>query len=630
MQQVFRRRDPRLPSRPHPRWLPPVRLLLAFVMLPPILGMALLATSSATARWAQRAAANSMTRDAAQLDRLIVLRGNITAEHVTTTSIATATELGITSARLSALYHIDFIGQMRLEREKVDANPTVTAYPDLAADLARLRTLRADIDKGTAGSAAVNASFARFDGDIDRHWQSYFDDARHLDTAELGIGSADRQLDVVQATFTAFREAFARIGTTNALLTGQETGANVEALIAANTRFSTAVADFSGRLGPIATIAWREVQADPASRRFDAVVAEAVRVGVGGHRSALSSDPTAYGAALIAAGNWVVDLTHVNAAASIDLNDHMGLLGASAQRAYLISMIGASLAIVLAAVAAAVTARAVARPARRLASSARRISNGEFSIPPLSREGVRELAETSRALNDVTATLAALEQYAITLAGDPTSPTLNQRLPGPTGAALQATVDQLRDSVHERERHRLELQEAATHDALTGLLNRGAAMDAIARDLARSQRDETPMMMLFIDLDAFKSINDTYGHNIGDAALRLTAEALRAATRQSDIVARLGGDEFLVAGVASGAEEMEVIARRVHDAISSRSVSNDGRGIAIDNSIGIASIQPGDTADSMIRNADEALYRAKRRGRNQVAWNRPDLSQTSR
>jgi diguanylate cyclase len=184
--------------------------------------------------------------------------------------------------------------------------------------------------------------------------------------------------------------------------------------------------------------------------------------------------------------------------------------------------------------------------------------------------------------------------------------------------------------VHERERHRLELQQAATHDALTGLLNRGAAMDAIARDLARSQRDETPMMILFIDLDAFKSINDTYGHHVGDAALRQTAEALRAATRQSDIVARLGGDEFLVAGVASGAEEMEVIARRVHDSISSRSVSNNGRRIAIDNSIGIASIQPGDTADSIVRNADEALYRAKRRGRNQVAWNRPDLSQTSR
>ncbi len=414
------------------------------------------------------------------------------------------------------------------------------------------------------------------------------------------------------------------------MLTGQKTPANIEAVIAANTRFSTAVAEFSGRLGPTATIAWREVQADPAGRHFDAVVGEAIRVGVGGDRSALSSDPTAYGAALIAAGNWVVDLTKVNAAASIDLNDRIRLLGASARRALLIAMIGASLAIILAALAAALTARAVARPARRLASSARRISTGEFSISPISRNGVRELADTSRALNDLTATLSALEQYAITLAADPTSPTLNQRLPGPTGAALQATVDQLRDSVHDRERHRLELQQAATHDALTGLLNRSAAMDAIERDVARSQRDGTPMAVLFIDLDAFKNINDAYGHHVGDAALRLTAEALRAATRESDVVARLGGDEFLVAGFASGPAEMENIAGRIHDAIVSRAVSSGGRRIAIDNSIGIASIRPGDSAGTAIRNADEALYRAKRRGRNQVVWHRPDLSRTSR
>lgn len=630
MKLYLRRRGPDRPSRPHPRWLPPIRLLLTFVMLPPILGMAVLATSAATTRWDQRGAADAMARDAVELDRLIVLRGDIAAEHVSAASVTTGTDLGIAPARLSALYRIDFIGRMRLERDKVDADPTVTTYPDLAADLARLRRLRSEIDAGHSGFAAVEVLFARFEADINRHWRSRFDDARRIEiTAVHGVGSASDQLDVVEATFTAFNAALARTSFTNAVLTGHKTQANIEAVIAANTRFSTAVANFSDRLGPRATIAWREVQADPDSRHFDAVVDEAIRVGVGGARSALSSDPTAYGAALIAAGQWVVDLTRVNAAASIDLNDRVRLLGASAQRAFLIATTGASVAIVLAAVAAALTARAVARPARRLASFARRISDGEFSIPPLARNGVRELAETSRALNDLTATLAALEQYALTLAGDPTSPTLNQRLPGPTGAALQATVDQLRDSVHERERHRLELQEAATHDTLTGLLNRGAAMDAIERDVARSQRDETNMMILFIDLDAFKNINDTYGHHVGDAALRLAAEALRAATRQSDVVARIGGDEFLVAGVASGPEEMEHIAQRVHDAISSQSVSSEGRRIAIDNSIGIASIQLGDTAESVIRNADEALYRAKRRGRNQVAWNRPDLSRTS-
>ena len=127
------------------------------------------------------------------------------------------------------------------------------------------------------------------------------------------------------------------------------------------------------------------------------------------------------------------------------------------------------------------------------------------------------------------------------------------------------------------------------------------------------------MMALFLDIDTFKSINDEYGHEIGDHALRLVGDALRATTRTSDVVARLGGDEFLVAGFAvDGSAEVEAFAWRIHEAIASGRLSPDGRDVRVTCSIGIAVAEPVDTADSLIHKADQALYAAKLRGRDQV------------
>jgi diguanylate cyclase (GGDEF)-like protein len=612
------------PQRYARGWLPPIGLLLSAVVLLPTVGMAALATASASAQWTQRSGAATMSHDAAEMDRLIVLRGEVTAEYVNAASISTAADLGLGTSRLSALYHVDFAAEARAARSRVDADTTASTFPSLQRDLTSLAALRAEIDAGRAHFSAVFALFTRLDTDIDVLWQNRLDAARSLaGTATRGVGSVNEQLSALQATFTAFQTAFERTRLTNALLTGKNTPTNVKALIAANTRFSAAVAEFTGHLGPNAEAAWRNLQADPAGRQFDGVVDRTVKAGIASGRAPLATNPTAYGAALIAAGKWVVDLTFVNAAASIDLGTLARHLEASAARSFLVGIISVAIATALAAVAAVLTARAVARPARRLAASARRISNGEFSIPSLPLEGARELAETSRALNEMTATLTALEHYAVTLAEHPRSSRLNQPLPGRTGRALQLTLDHLRDSVHERERDRLALQEAVTHDGLTGLLNRDAALDAITRDLARSRRESTRLMILFVDLDAFKRINDTYGHDVGDEALRITANALRTATRGSDIIARLGGDEFLVSGFASGRAEVESVAERVHDAIAAQALAIGGERVTINSSIGMALAESEDTAESFVREADLALYRAKRGGRNQIAWHDP-------
>jgi len=102
--------------------------------------------------------------------------------------------------------------------------------------------------------------------------------------------------------------------------------------------------------------------------------------------------------------------------------------------------------------------------------------------------------------------------------------------------------------VRANETKRGELAERATRDSLTGLLNRGAGLEALGLDLAsaRRSRGELVLTVLFIDLDKLKEINDTLGHDGGDDAIRAVADSLRAATRASDVIARFGGDEFIV------------------------------------------------------------------------------------
>jgi diguanylate cyclase (GGDEF)-like protein len=130
------------------------------------------------------------------------------------------------------------------------------------------------------------------------------------------------------------------------------------------------------------------------------------------------------------------------------------------------------------------------------------------------------------------------------------------------------------------------------------------------------------MMALFIDLDGLKAINDVHGHAAGDDALTLTAEALRATTRQSDVVARIGGDEFLVAGmVIEGRDEVHQLAERIREAVADQELACAGGPVELHCSIGVALTEQDDeTVDSLVRKADAALYDAKRAGRNRVAF----------
>jgi diguanylate cyclase (GGDEF)-like protein len=168
----------------------------------------------------------------------------------------------------------------------------------------------------------------------------------------------------------------------------------------------------------------------------------------------------------------------------------------------------------------------------------------------------------------------------------------------------------------ERKRAEAQLAHQAMHDQLTGLPNRALFLDRLSVALERSRRSGTPLAVLFLDFDNFKEINDTRGHAAGDRVLATLGERLSGLLRPMDTVARFGGDEFtfLFEGITSE-REVVLIADRICQA-AGRPIQVDGAALAVTVSVGIAMVgDPTVAAETIIREADAAMYRAKERGR---------------
>ncbi|WP_221323324.1 sensor domain-containing diguanylate cyclase [Actinoplanes sp. L3-i22] len=159
-----------------------------------------------------------------------------------------------------------------------------------------------------------------------------------------------------------------------------------------------------------------------------------------------------------------------------------------------------------------------------------------------------------------------------------------------------------------------ELIRRAMYDMLTGLGNRALLRDRLTGALARSRRTARPVGVLLLDLNGFKAVNDTYGHDAGDMLLKVVADRLRTCVRTEDMVARLGGDEFVV--VAEDLREPQdvlVVAERIIEALN-EPVVLDGHLLRTPASVGIALSTQGNGPDDVLRAADAAMYVAKRQG----------------
>jgi diguanylate cyclase (GGDEF)-like protein len=163
------------------------------------------------------------------------------------------------------------------------------------------------------------------------------------------------------------------------------------------------------------------------------------------------------------------------------------------------------------------------------------------------------------------------------------------------------------------------VQQQARVDNLTGLANRRQCEEALASELARIERFDSELTLVFADLDAFKNVNDRHGHAGGDVVLREFAAVLRETVREADVAGRWGGEEFLLLLPGTDLEGGVLLAERIRDLICGRTIlSPEGNPITITCSFGIASYPAVRDPATLLAAADEALYRAKRNGRNRV------------
>jgi diguanylate cyclase (GGDEF)-like protein len=227
------------------------------------------------------------------------------------------------------------------------------------------------------------------------------------------------------------------------------------------------------------------------------------------------------------------------------------------------------------------------RPLNRLTSGAGKVASGDLDVdvPVNSRSEVGYLTEV---FNDMVARLRQGREELASI-----NETLRQK--------------------------NVELHEISITDSLTRLYNRKHLMETLDREVTRSERYSHPFSLLIIDIDHFKKYNDTYGHLAGDEVLRRLASVFKETIRSSDYAARYGGEEFIIILPEISPEQGVEAAERIRRKVGEQRFEGDGEAIEVTISVGVASYpENGEDAETVIRNADEALYEAKKLGRNQV------------
>jgi diguanylate cyclase (GGDEF)-like protein len=180
---------------------------------------------------------------------------------------------------------------------------------------------------------------------------------------------------------------------------------------------------------------------------------------------------------------------------------------------------------------------------------------------------------------------------------------------------LEAAKSYLEKEINARKKAEIDLQFMATHDVLTGVYNRRALIDHLNQSIEQARRYESELSVLITDLDFFKKINDSFGHQEGDNVLRDFAQLLKNTVRKSDMIARYGGEEFVILAPHTTIEEATNLANKIRN-LTKESLSNDKRPVTV--SIGVTQWNISDGVEEIFQRTDKALYKAKDLGRDKV------------
>ncbi|MDF1608444.1 GGDEF domain-containing protein [Hoeflea sp. YIM 152468] len=183
------------------------------------------------------------------------------------------------------------------------------------------------------------------------------------------------------------------------------------------------------------------------------------------------------------------------------------------------------------------------------------------------------------------------------------------------GLSERGTLEKMTESLSVRS---LSLEHAAVTDGLTGVYNRRYFDDALTEYISAFSSIGKPIGMVILDLDHFKTVNDTHGHDIGDEVLRRVAECLRMFIRYHDVVARLGGEEFAILSPNISESQLFNLSDRIRQAVSEIAVRNGNVTLKVTVSAGLAIWDGEESGEDLYRRADKQLYQAKRQGRNRV------------
>lgn len=182
----------------------------------------------------------------------------------------------------------------------------------------------------------------------------------------------------------------------------------------------------------------------------------------------------------------------------------------------------------------------------------------------------------------------------------------------------QAEVSSAQNKINQLEAELHQMEEKVHEDHLTGILNRRGLDNAFERESSRSARHQVSLCFALLDIDNFKQLNDTHGHKVGDDALVYLVESIKETTRPEDIVSRYGGEEFVILLPNTRIDEAVQVLSRIRRNLTKKFFLSENKRMLITFSAGVAQFQLGESQDDVFKRADEALYRAKKGGKNQI------------